>query len=510
MSITDQTAEWRATIGALSRYDLYGDDSSKAADNRIALQRAIDAGPPAREWLFRGGLGNIQPYHFDRTVRITGNGRRWRGLGGSVWTSGNDYSSQLLLRGQDRTTAFNGTTITATSVGGSKILHLTGAVVHAEDEFNSIYISGGLHFQTNQWRTIVAADVNANAWTLDADPTDGQNASAMTGTYCPELIQDAALKTSLTGINFNGIRLNTDTVAARTAYHVLTGSQTNGLPTGKHHLTDCSFNGFDYPILIGPGMAGFGGQSDSWAGVTDNFADNIDLDVTWVQNCKVAYLVRNEQSLLHRVRTIRVQGVSDAVYQFDGGGKLHATGHEISGVVGTQLLLKLGPHSCHGNDGDYTIEGISFDSGGNTASAKLVETNFITGFKSANVTFRSGTLSDPGSWSGDHFEPAIDHPLVDVQSAIRVKVADLQGDAGGSGFWPKSLRLRNGPGDTRLPSVVLDNLPLACTPDPASLFTADSNDGVTVRFVGCQYGSQTWDGLYRKGTGWLNGGVYSP
>lgn len=102
-------------------------------------------------------------------VRTTGNDANSGGF--NTASAGTDYSQQNTPH-----VTFNGTTITASSVGTA--LTITGYIVNAGDVGNVLKITGGTGFTPGNYQ-INAVTVATNRWTLDRTPGTG---TLMTGT----------------------------------------------------------------------------------------------------------------------------------------------------------------------------------------------------------------------------------------------------------------------------------------------------------------------------------------
>src|SRR5574343_482749 len=270
-----------SSVDVVGRYALTENTAAAASTNAAALQAGVDTLAPVKKWFFRGGSGDTKPYYVDRTIQLKGVGAAYEGIGRHAWaTDLPDNSSILLMSADDHATTFNGTTRTATATSATNsVLTLVGRTVAAADKWNSFQITGGTNF-TAGWYTITDVNTSANTWTLDRNCTTGSAASAMTGFYCPELIQNAGTGHRHTGLNFEAKKNNTATLGGRVGYHVLTGSQVTGsgdYPTGQHYFEHCSFTNFDYALLCGAGMAQYGEKAVSFYGYHDGHADNITL-----------------------------------------------------------------------------------------------------------------------------------------------------------------------------------------------------------------------------------------
>ncbi len=404
------------SVGNLNIVESLGlveNSAGAATANRVAIKAAIDAGAPVSEWLFNGSSGNGLSIHTDKTIKVTGSGRKWSGLGKSISQAYDpDYSQRLLLRADTR-----GQTITTTGVSGSPTITLTNRAVDASDQYNSVQLTYG-------WYTIVSVNTSANTWTLRSTTagTDPTNAGANlhpTGFYCPELFQFANLGMTVEGLNFWGA-LEGDTHTARVGIHTLTGEQTSGAPTGKHHFDGCSFYYFDYPLLFGPGMAGFG-SGDDWDGSTDSYADNIYSSDMYIGGAKDCYVTRCDQAVVHRLFGYRLENLSSSFLRVDAGGKHHVDGLEVSGVAGDQCLVKLGKRAAQGVDGTITVSNFSYDGDANTRNPQLLVTDFPSGnsHRRVHVAFRDGIINrDPANVAAAY--------LVDVKSAVYATFEDIQ------------------------------------------------------------------------------------
>lgn len=107
-------------------------------------------------------------------IRTTGNDLNGGWFDSAFIGSGTDYSQQTGAQ-----VTFNGTTVTATTVGASATITITGYTVQSTDVGNGINIASGTNFTAGQY-IITSVDTGANTWTMNSNVTTG-NGAAMVG-----------------------------------------------------------------------------------------------------------------------------------------------------------------------------------------------------------------------------------------------------------------------------------------------------------------------------------------
>jgi hypothetical protein len=475
-------ADVRASFG------LVENDQRQAANNVAKLQAQLDAGPPVYPWFFPGSTSNSYPFNFNNTIVLPNdNGRSWVGLGrpAPIGIGGGALvGSKLCLRAQSFATTFDGDTVAGSTSGPTATVILTGYQVTALDKFNSVHITGGQNFIPG-WYGIADVNVRANAWLLDR-PCTVAAGGAMEGYYCPAIIRNHGANTYHHGLGFSFKRLpagpNPDTKQGLVCYHVATNQQSGGIATGKHDFDNCSFGFAQAGILCGRDLAGYDSPMKRWTGWNDNQADNLTTHKCLFVDCANCILVRNEQSLNHDHTALQAMNLTDAVFRFDAGGKLNASGLEVSGSRGTQAILKLG-RRANIQDGPYIVRGFRFDVGP-SRNPQLIETDWRESSTGAVVVFDGGILAHNRENDGKY--------LVDIQSGCRLRLYNIQGCAAGplsdphsSGIWPKSVRLRTNANGNFRPHMVVIGCTLSVESQPEEIIdSANSDAGITVEFFG--------------------------
>lgn len=102
-------------------------------------------------------------------VQTGGNDTFGGGFDPTVTSPGTNYSLTAPTVAQ---VTFNGTTITATTVGAGATITITGYTVATTDNGNVLIISAGTNFTAGSY-TIISVDTGLNTWTLNANVTTG-------------------------------------------------------------------------------------------------------------------------------------------------------------------------------------------------------------------------------------------------------------------------------------------------------------------------------------------------
>lgn len=467
-------------------FGLVENDPSAASANRRKLQDRIDAGPPRYPWFFPGGSANLGGYYFDSTLVLKDSGHVLQGIGArnSFGGSHQKFGSYLLMRSSMFGTSFDGAQRTAAaSATQPNVLVLTGRRVFATDQFNSLLIAGGNNFLPG-WYTITAVDTAANSWTLDR-PCATAEASALTGFYCPALVQDRGIGTEIVNIGFLGKRVNTDAQRASVGFHAVAAEQSPnplgvGIPTGKHHLLNVAFDGFHVGILYGAGLARLGEPANNWYGRDWRHPDESIFTNLYFRDVHTCFAARTRQAVGFLFNKLQVSNLDDTVFWFDAGGKLVANAIAVQGTGPRQRVLHLGRWVLGGRSGHdpFILTGVAFDGGDSTRNPQLITTDWADLQRTIRVEFNGVRINR--ARENDNL------PLIDVQSRCYLSVRNA------SGFWNGCVKVRTGAAGTK-PVVVFDacSLPMESSAndgDPLALLVAPGSDaGITLCFHHCTF-----------------------
>jgi len=480
------------TVGAGPYFDvkqalgLVENNPSAAAQNRRRLQEKIDAGAPQYPWFFPGASSNLASYYLDTTLILKDSARVLLGIGARNNFGGahQKFGSYLLMRSSMFGTSFNGVERTATaSAAQPDLLVVSGRRVSLTDQFNSLLITGGTNFLPG-WYTITAVDTAANNWTLDR-PCTAAEASAMTGFYCPALIQDRGIGTDIVNLGFLGKRVNTDAQRASIGFHAVTAEQSPnplgvGIPTGKHHLQNVAFDGFHVGILYGAGLARFGDAANNWYGRDWRHPDESIFTNLYFRDVHTCFTARTRQAVGFLFNKLQVSNLDDTVFWFDAGGKLVANAVAVQGTGPRQRVLHLGRWVLGGRSGHdpFILTGVAFDGGDSTRNPQLITTDWAGLHRTIRVEFNGVKINR--ARENDNL------PLIDVQSRCYLSVRNA------TGFWNGCVKVRKGAGGTK-PVVVFDacSLPMESTAndgDPLALLVAPGSDaGIMLCFHHCTF-----------------------
>lgn len=473
MPLTRVGIDGKYTLG------LVEDDEAYADDNSLALQTAADAGSTRSQypWQIPGATGTYKSFFIDRTLVLPADsGRAIIGAGFTKYgESGNTRGSQLVLRAMNEATTFDGTTNRLETSGASATVTVVGRTVLASDQYNSVEITGGT-LATTGWYGITSVDTGANTWTLDRTVTSGASTNIQ-GYYCPAMIRNHGVGTHHEGLYFSSKRLTGDTPIGQVGYHIATNNISSGANTGSHTFLNCSFNHFENAILIGRDLRQFGGahQETGW---TDNHADHLTMLHTWFGSCEQCIHFRNQQSVCHNIVGTRASELAGTVFFFNSGGKLNATGVEVSGAASgyPQRILYVGANHAPENN-PFHISGFSFDGGNSTRNPQLVVTSGIWGSDTSKVgmaVFENGILNRASTHDSMY--------LVDIQGRFHLTLRNIA--RGNTGIWANSIRLREGTSGRR-PHMIVEGCVLDITTNPEEILDSSSSSGVTIDFYGC-------------------------
>jgi hypothetical protein len=285
------------------------------------------------------------------------------------------------------------------------------------------------------------------------------------------IVRNNGLWTRTVGLQFSFRILTKQDAYGSVCYHVAT-NYGNKVATGKHKFDSCSFGyAADAGILCGRDLTGFRSGDNDWPGRTDNHADSIETDHCNITHCANAILVRNEQSVMHAHRHLAATGITEAVFNFDAGGKLTADSIEIAGWSGSQCLLRLGK-GVASNNSPFEVTGVSFDGGDNTRNPQLVVTDWLGRYAQARIDIRGVCLNR----AKEHD----DLPLVDVQSMTDVRISGVSGTP----IWPGSLLLRESGG--KKPFLLIDFSYVAYKDNPRELLHPACSPGCVVELRNCR------------------------
>jgi hypothetical protein len=369
-----------------------------------------------------------------------------------------------------------------------------------------------------------AVDVENNRWGLDRAWCTGAT-TAGEGFFCPELIQCGADGTVWDGIMFKGRRVISDVNDPTVLFHQITNGQTaSKIPAGKNHFTNCGFYAAKIGILCGHDLRGayfdeYGYSEPNGGSYKGNHADHLNLDKVWFQEVDTCIYLRNEQSVSHSFRDIRVSECGDAVFRIDSGGVIEGNGFWVSGGYGEDgpTVVRLGKRA---NNGNIVLQSVHFDH--SVYHPRLVESDPNIDLHT-NVVFNGGTLSvdkpdagnlptDP-SWTQDawdsNYKP--NWYLIDVCGDARIAVHDFCSRSHSDdiyGLWPKCIKVKNGATSAYKPHILITGTQCWVENPEDLIDLANSDAGAVVEFESnYRYGGVPLrNGRYIVGSGWDTSG----
>jgi len=193
-----------------------------------------------RIWLllFVAAHGVVRPANanvsgIDIDVRTTGNDGNGGGYANQTLTS-SQISTPACTGGTDFSQSdtahvtFNGTTVTATTVGAGATITITGYTVITGDKCNVLQITGGVNY-TASFYLITSVSTGANTWTLDHNVTTGAG-TAMTGAMGGALATPAQANAAAIALGtYNHVHIKTGTYTFTTTPFAYTSPQPIGL-----------------------------------------------------------------------------------------------------------------------------------------------------------------------------------------------------------------------------------------------------------------------------------------
>jgi hypothetical protein len=495
-------------------------------DNVTILQAELDSPGFAKYPYFFPGptSNNTADYIFSNTIKIPPRvGLRFEGMGAgtpSGTATGYNNHANLTMRGISYATTFDGTTNKLTAAGTSATVTVTGRATTAADKYQSVEITGGTN-ATAGWYGIESVSVGASGvgtWTLDRNWCTGA-VTAGTGFFCPELIMCGGHGTLFDGITFKGRRLTSDDASKDPSvlFHQLPTGYDSAANAGKTEFRGCGFYGAKVGLMCGVDMryADYDTYSATWPAGTGsyqaNHADHTNMNKIWFQELETCVLLRSQQSVSHSFRDLRCSEITKHIFRVDSGGVIDANGLWISGSNPCVVSLGGWANWCN-----IVIQQTHFDHASVKPQLVVMDDNCEL---RTNVTFNGGQLSatavgdnpitDP-NYTLDAFDSAYkpNWYLLDLIGNAYVAVSDFCARSYGTdikGFWPKSLKLRQGATTSTLkPYVRLTGVTLWVEDAEDVIDLVNSSSGATVEFIGCHNfnGTPYKNGRYVVGTGW--------
>lgn len=170
----------------------------------VSISQALAALPQGLAWEVRTGGSDANGGAFDTGLS-------------STCTGGTDRSQQ-----DAAFVAFNGTTITATTVAAGATIVITGYTVVATDVCNVLQISAGTNFTVGIY-SISSVNAGANTWTLDRNATTAAGA-AMVGNMGGGFLTIAKAVANWNGSGTDKIWIKTGTYTVTTAIQPVTNN----------------------------------------------------------------------------------------------------------------------------------------------------------------------------------------------------------------------------------------------------------------------------------------------